>query len=168
MPELPETIIHYIYRKFFSLYVIPDIHRHIPDKESPLLSMRITLQSALSKANMYTEGALDVTDVSLLDWKAIYIELTEAGVRVNISVIKRRLLLLVQHETRYHHRYHELAFNMPGMLTHNRDSQQYTISYHPQRYDLIDPRVYHIDPKRASVSAGWEDFLDGTRGKHSL
>jgi hypothetical protein len=120
--------------------------------------MLTILQSALSKANMYTEGALDVTNVAALDWKAIYTELTSAGMRVNIAIIQRRFMLLVKHESHYHHRYHEHAFEVPGVLTHDRESQQYTISYHPQWYDIINSRVYHIDPEKASVRAGW-DFL---------
>jgi hypothetical protein len=155
MPELPEAIIHAIYRKYFSMYVLPEIHRPRRAQESPLLSMLIMLQNALSRANMYTVGALDVTDVSSLDRKAIYAELATKCMRVNISVIKRRLLLLAQHDSQHLHRYHEPAFDMPGTLMYDRGSRQYTISYRPQRYDLINPRVYHVDPEGTSVRAGW-------------
>lgn len=65
--KLPPDLHYKIQRIYYSCYVVPCLRRHN--------FWQGHLQSALSKANMYTTGVLDVTGVTVEDRRCVYAEL---------------------------------------------------------------------------------------------
>lgn len=127
--RLPEDIMREIYSCYYKLHVLPRIALHpmLVRKESPLLLWQSSLHAALSRANMYIRGALDISKISPSDRVAIYSELERRpNIRTQIQVNAGKLVLLADAHT-LPHRYYEPAFACIAGI--QLDGDEYLVTY---------------------------------------
>lgn len=90
--SLPDNILWMIYCSYFIQFVIPCVTdrectsrvlSETPAPSNPLCGFwRSCLQSALSKANMYSQGKLDVTRLSADDRRCVFSELAHCNPQI--------------------------------------------------------------------------------------
>jgi len=157
LSDLPDDILWKIYRTFFSVFVVPCIPEHTTHVlglggNSELSLLRGRVQSALSRANMYTKGRLDVTQLSAEDRQYVYWELRQSNVQIHAARGKLYFTTCVPHEL---NKYNDPEHNCFAVFTKCQKLGRYAIQYQNHLYDLKNPNVCHIDNEVHEETAGW-------------
>ena len=136
MHELPEDIQQLIYRRFFSKFVVPSIIDVGVEKLSPLSLWQASLQSALSRANMYTKGKLDISQLRSEDRHYVYSELKNRNLQIEVSYGKFYITTCADCFTV---KYNEPEYKYLATINLYHNLGKYTIRFqnHSQ-----DPQIY--------------------------
>jgi hypothetical protein len=89
MFSLPSDIQSMIYRSYFSEYVLPGMKERsgalaVLGDNCPLSTWRLLLQEALSKANMYRQGKINITRLCARDQHWLFSELMEYNPQIHM------------------------------------------------------------------------------------
>lgn len=156
-PTLPEDVLCNIYRWYFKLHVLPALTQHprVSFQQSPLIAWHGHLEAALSRASMYSRGALDVSVLSPSDRAAILDELESRSINAQVHAISGKLIVRSDANI-IMHKHDEPAFGCPAIMRLDKD--RYVVVYHNHWRDPADPRVHRIQLEPHEVCAGYSTF----------
>lgn len=146
LSELPDDILWKIYRTFFTEFVVPCISEHATHviglgSNSELSWWRNCVQSALSKANMYTKGRLDVTQLNADDRQYVYSELRQSNVQIHAACGKLYVTTCAPDQPI---KYNDPEHNCIAVFAKCQEQGRYAIRYQNHWQDLRNPNLCHV------------------------
>jgi hypothetical protein len=180
--RLPEDVLHLIYRWHMTLHVLPQLLERLSQEHAKGRCIRKALgmwegfwKQTFGNANMYDRAALDVSRICAPARDVIFRELQRAGVRVEMSVVGGKLMILSLGSLHAEspremipHKFNEPAFTCPAKMSAaivppiaadvGFDMTRYTMTYQPQGYHRMrEIGKYFISPDVSQETVFWVD-----------
>lgn len=159
--KLPGDIQWRIYRTYFSSFVVPGIPAHAKHvigvvENSALARWGLThkFQDCLSRANIYTKGKLDVTNITAADRQYVYAEVDRRkGRNMQIHVESGKIFITTSSQHWPKRWYNEPQYKSVAVLL-IYPNDRYTMRF--QYHDFSrDGKEYHIRPEVHEITIAW-------------
>ena len=163
--QLPCDLQEKIYRIYYNDYVLPCIMK-ARESEHPSISYT-AVQTAMSRAYMYTKGTMDITDVPYVDRMRIYSELLKNKVfNMQVHMKASRILVTthVYNTPNVHMRYDTYDDIMKNAVSRmfTCRSGYYVVRYRNIRQDVGNHNVYNVEEEEHDEIVGtcWHIYPD--------